>query len=100
MGMAEQRRHPRQLVLKTGKLDCAGEVGMVDCALLNISRSGACVLVPDSAAIPNSISMIIDGDDVVRRCNVAWRAGARIGVAFVSHEERSSRPLTEPSAAA
>ncbi len=99
MGM-EQRRHPRQLVLKTGKLDCAGEGGMVDCALLNISRSGACVLVPDSAAIPNSISMIIDGDNVVRRCNVAWRAGARIGVAFVSHEERPARLLREPSAAA
>ena len=81
MGTAEQRRDPRQLVLRTGKLDCAG--AMVDCALLNISRSGACVLVPDAQAIPNSVAMIIDGDDVVRRCNVAWRAGARIGVAFI-----------------
>ena len=79
---ADHRRHPRQLILKTGKLDCAGEGGMVDCALLNISRTGACVLVPDASVIPNSVSMIIDGDDQVRRCIVAWRAGARIGVSF------------------
>jgi len=78
---ADHRRHPRQLILKTGKLD-SGEGGMVDCALLNISRTGACVLVPDASVIPNSVSMIIDGDDQVRRCNVAWRAGARIGVSF------------------
>ncbi len=80
--MADHRRHPRQLVLKTGKIDCAGEGGMVDCALLNISRSGACVLVPDASVIPNSVNMIIDGDSEIRHCNVAWRAGARIGVAF------------------
>lgn len=95
---SDQRRHPRHLVLKTGKLDCVG--GVVDCALLNISRSGACLLVPDSAAIPNSVDMIIDGDDLVRRCHVAWRAGARIGVAFVSGQERPSRPVAQPSAAA
>ena len=79
---ADHRRHPRQLILRTGKLDCADEGGMVDCALLNISRTGACVLVPDASVIPNSVSMIIDGDDRIRRCNVAWRAGARIGVSF------------------
>ena len=81
--MADHRRHPRQLVLRTGKLDCAEEGGLVDCALLNISRSGACVLVPDASVIPNSIGMIIDGDGEIRRCSVAWRDGARIGVAFV-----------------
>ena len=95
---SEQRRHPRQLVLKTAKL--AGEGGAIDCALLNISRSGACLLVPDSAAVPDSIDMIIDGDDVVRRCTVAWRAGARIGVAFVAGEERARRRRAAPSAAA
>ncbi len=98
MQTAEQRRHPRQLVLKTGKLDCAGS--MVDCAILNISRSGACVLVADSAAIPGSVDMVIDGDDTVRRCQVAWRAGARIGVAFIAAEERASGSGEQPSAAA
>jgi hypothetical protein len=79
---ADHRRHPRQLVLRTGKLDCAEAGGLVDCALLNISRSGACLLVPDGSVIPNSVSIMIDGDTEVRRGNVAWRAGARIGVAF------------------
>lgn len=78
----EHRRHPRELVLRTGKLDCAGDGGTIDCALLNISRSGACVLVPEGAVIPDSVSMIIDGDNEVRHCSVAWRVGARIGVAF------------------
>ena len=83
--MTDNRRYPRDLVLKTGQIHLPGEAP-VDCAILNIAPKGACVLVPDRAGIPDAFDLRIDPDDALRRCRVVWRDGAKIGFEFVDDE--------------
>jgi len=56
--MPQNRRHPRYLTLRTGKIECQGE--RIDCAVLNVSAAGACLLVPNAADLPDSFELVVD----------------------------------------
>jgi len=83
--MWQNRRHPRLLVLKTGKIAIAETPGgagdVIDCAVFDLSIGGACILVPNPARIPDVFQMSVGRDDIYT-CRVVWRALKRIGVTF------------------
>jgi PilZ domain len=79
---SDKRRHPRHLTLRTAKIFCNRGVPAIDCAIVNISDGGACILLSDPGEIPNVFDLAIDNDGKMRGCRVAWRSGNRIGVAF------------------
>jgi hypothetical protein len=83
--MWQNRRHPRLLVLKTGKIAIAETPGnaedVIDCAVFDLSAGGACILVPNPARIPDAFQMSVGPNDVYT-CRVVWRALKRIGVSF------------------
>jgi hypothetical protein len=79
---SDKRRHARHLTLRTAKIFSDRSVTGIDCAIVNISDGGACILLSDPGAIPNVFDLAIDNDGNVRGCRVAWRSGNRIGVAF------------------
>jgi hypothetical protein len=54
----------------------------IDCAVLNISESGACVLVPLDAEVPETLNLAIDKVGGEHACSVVWRSGSRIGMKF------------------
>lgn len=78
------RRHhsPRTLTLNTGKITVRDDSLSVDCAILDFSGNGACVLVADAAEIPAVFRLSIDGTRTTYSCIVRWRTRSRIGVAF------------------
>jgi PilZ domain-containing protein len=78
------RRHhsPRTLTLNTGKITVRDGIVGVDCAILDFSGNGACVLVPDAAEVPAVFLLSIDGTKTTYSCVVRWRTRSRIGVAF------------------
>lgn len=76
--MSQSRQYPRYLTLKMGQITADGLIG--DCAILNLSRGGACILVSDVGAVPETFSLSFDGD--TREVKAAWRERHRIGVAF------------------
>jgi hypothetical protein len=80
--MLEKRKHPRQLTLKTAKIhfDLQGEER--DCAIVDISEGGACVMVEDDAVVPDSFDLTLDRDGLTRSCKVVWRAANRLGLSF------------------
>lgn len=80
-GMGEQRQGERVLVLKSAHIRRDHEPA-IDCAVLNVSESGACILVPRNTAIPSRFELVIDPDPACRACVVVWRDDARIGVEF------------------
>jgi hypothetical protein len=84
-GMLDNRRYPRDLVLKTGQIELP-EQPAIACAILNIGKAGACVLVPERAGIPDAFDLRIDPTAGVRRCRVVWRDGPKIGFEFVDGE--------------
>jgi hypothetical protein len=79
---SDKRRSQRQLTLMTAKIFCDRHAAAVDCAVVNISEGGACILLSDPATVPNLFNLAIDNEGKMRGCRVAWRSGNRIGVAF------------------
>jgi len=77
-----QRRAERHLTFKTARIVAANHDYSFECVLLNISQTGACILVPVGAKVGDHFSLFIDGDEAPHRCTVAWRDGSRIGVSY------------------
>jgi PilZ domain len=80
--MLERRKCSRELTLKTGKLYMPGSSVRVDCAILDISDDGACILVPNDADIPTTFSLTMDRIEITVGCQLRWKARNRIGVSF------------------
>jgi hypothetical protein len=80
--MSENRRSPRLLVLKTGTVRAGPSFVPIYCAVLNLSMTGACILVSRSAAVPDNFELAIDRDVAVRSCTMVWRKGPLIGLRF------------------
>ena len=78
----DKRRAQRHLTLRTGRILAEDGQGTVDCAVLNISQTGACILVPAGTMIPEGFELAIDCETMVRNCQVVWRDGPRIGLSF------------------
>jgi hypothetical protein len=81
-GWLEHRRSERRLTLKTGRLVVENDAYSLECAILNVSDHGACLLVPLGAVTGDRFTLLIDRSDEARLCTVAWREGSRIGVSY------------------
>lgn len=78
-----KRREQRRRVLLSGKLvHSAGEL-TVDCAIQDLSTTGARVRVPDDTLVAEPIYLINMSHGVAWRAHVAWRRENRLGLAFV-----------------
>lgn len=78
----DHRKSERRLTLKTGRIVVENDAYSLECAVLNVSDHGACLLVPLGAVIGERFTLFVDGSDEARFCNVAWREGSRIGVSY------------------
>jgi hypothetical protein len=78
-----RRQWQRQLTLKTAKIRSLDLSSDVDCAILDISEGGACILLPAGVSVPDTfdLTMYSGGHHL---CRVTWKAGPRIGVSFQS----------------
>jgi hypothetical protein len=79
--MDERRTAPRHRVLKHGTL-AFGAGGTVDCMVRNISSGGARLDLANPFRLPQSFTLVIETDHLIRRCRPVWCSDTRIGVAF------------------
>jgi PilZ domain len=79
---SELRKSERHLTFRTGRIVAASHDYSLECAILNVSQHGACILVPVGAKTEDRFTLFIDGSDEARLCTVAWREGSRIGVSY------------------
>jgi len=88
--MDEQRRDDRIIVLKTASIRDRGDKPEIHCAVLNVSESGACLLIPNDVALPTRFELAVDRDATSRPCAIVWREGPRIGVLFLQEAENET----------
>lgn len=88
--MVESRRSPRHLTLKTGTIVCLQSGERITCAVLNLSDTGAGLLVASTEKMPASFELILDPDQKRRRCTVAWKSSNRLGVFFTDPDWRQA----------
>jgi PilZ domain len=74
--MSELRTTKRYRVFKGGKI----VFNSVDCAVRNVSATGACLMVANAITIPAEFELLLDGD--LQPCEVIWRRPDRVGVRF------------------
>ena len=79
--MDEHRIAPRHRVLKGGIIAFNGAAG-ISCTVRNVSNTGAALDVISPVGIPQSFTLVIDGNEASRPCHVVWRKEKRIGIAF------------------
>ena len=85
---AERRQHPRHTINRIAKFQADAYSLPRDCMITDMSKQGA-RLFADGVEVPDQFDLLISGDKGVRRgCQVVWRLGGEIGVAFVGPERR------------
>ncbi len=78
--MVETRIAPRHRVLKAATIVFGGRA--IDCTVRDLSITGAALEVSNQIGIPAKFTLVVPGDGLSLPCNVVWRYGYRIGVAF------------------
>jgi hypothetical protein len=76
----EKRSARRYRVLKGATIAFGGNG--IECTVRNLSSSGAALDVANSVGLPPSFMLVIEADQLIRRCRSVWRSARRIGVAF------------------
>ncbi len=77
-----QRKSERHLTFRSARIVAANHDYSLECAVLNVSQHGACVLVPLGSSVEDRFTLFIDGGEDPHHCTVAWRDGSRIGVSY------------------
>jgi PilZ domain-containing protein len=80
MDVEQKRVAPRRRVLKAGLIAFEGTT--VDCTLRNISMGGAGIELRSLVETPAAFRLIVQTDNFIHLCHVAWRNGQRLGVKF------------------
>jgi hypothetical protein len=81
MTTPDQRRTKRKRVLKGARILMPAIGISADCAVRNLSETGACLVLTAPVAISDAFELAMY-DHTIRPCRVVWRAGRRVGVVF------------------
>jgi hypothetical protein len=77
----EHRAAPRQRVLKGGRIVINDGFSTFQCAVRNLSDTGARVKVASIVGIPDSFELAMD-DGRKFACTVVWKTATELGVKF------------------
>lgn len=77
-----QRDSVRHKIIKSGQIVYRDAYCVMDCTILNVSASGACIKPADVFEDPGPFTLKISNGPS-RRCEVRWRRSGKIGVRFV-----------------
>jgi hypothetical protein len=80
--MLDRRRTQRMRSLMAARIDFHKYWPTIDCAVRNLSKSGACVELQGDPNTPLEFSIVFTRNDEKRACRQVWRQGNRIGVVF------------------
>lgn len=79
----DRRKVRRNRTLKSGRIVVSEKAPKIECAVRNLSDSGAYLQVASSTfGIPDEFDLMVGGSSARRRCHVIWRTEIRLGVRF------------------
>lgn len=85
-----QRRHPRQRVLKDGKIFSSNLNCVFDVKIRDLSASGALIRMPENASLPSGFSLLVVSERKLHAAEVRWRKGDTVGIEFVGKPQMSA----------
>ena len=85
---SDRRSGRRQDLRYLARIESLADGGEVPCTLLDVSQSGARLMVRDPGVVPDEFLLrLAVGRQALRHCIVVWRDGATLGVRFVIEAE-------------
>ena len=88
---SERRAFGRRNTFKPGFIRW-NETETLECIVTNESESGALLAFRDSPNTPEQFDLIINEEDKLVACRVAYQSANNLGVRFLSLPRRASRP--------
>jgi hypothetical protein len=80
--MSERRNSARTRALKGARIVYGNGALTRDCAVRNLSESGAKLVMPSTAGIPDRFELFFE-DGARKTCVVRWRKLADMGIEFI-----------------
>jgi hypothetical protein len=79
----ERRKVPRHRTLKAGLIGF-NRAGTIECRVRNLSPIGACLDVASQIGIPDEFMLVVEHENLKKKCRVIWRNPTRLGIEFVA----------------
>ncbi|WEJ33822.1 PilZ domain-containing protein [Devosia sp. SD17-2] len=76
----DRRRERRSPPVLRSPAQIAADQVRLDVTILNVSRSGVMIALPEDIALPDRISLIVG--TMLQPCEVVWRDGTSAGLRF------------------
>jgi hypothetical protein len=77
-----RRQHPRRPTARSARILLNGDGSAINCAVLNFSDGGVCLLVPSADALPDRFDLVLGSSGTRHACAIAWKSQNKIGVRF------------------
>jgi len=81
----ERRKVPRHRTLKGGLIGF-NRAGTIECRVRNLSPIGACLDVAGQIGIPDEFTLVVEHEQLKKKCRVIWRNPTRLGVEFLAEK--------------
>jgi EAL domain len=85
-----QRRHPRQRVLKDGKIISGNMSCIIDVKIRDLSATGALIRMASIVSLPSDFSLLIVSERKIYSAVARWRKGDIMGIEFVGKPRLSA----------
>lgn len=80
----EKRKDHRQPLKYPAKIDLGDGAPHLPCELMDVSVSGARIIVEDQSKLPDRFILLLAAEHgTMRRCKVIWREDNSLGLEFV-----------------
>jgi hypothetical protein len=85
----ERRTQRRSRVLKGGKLIFQNRTIVIDCAVRDLTPTGAHIRTAESHALPPELELLILSDKLIYLAKVQWQKGTEAGLSFEGPPQRA-----------
>jgi hypothetical protein len=80
----ERRRSIREQVQFPAWIDVGDGSQLRSCAVIDVSESGAQIMVPSAALLPKKFWLVLTKDGMRRRqCRMVWHSDTKVGVKYL-----------------
>jgi PilZ domain-containing protein len=89
LSLNDNRCAQRRRMLKDGRIVINKGFSLIDCAIRDVSPSGARLSVKPQCELPSELELLFVTEETLVPCELRWRRGDRLGVKFTGPSRKA-----------